>query len=103
MKFCSECDALLESTTASGELKFVCTQCNTEYESTPEESMIMLDSKTSQSLEQYRKLLKNAPFDRTAPRARQPCSKCKRPIVSYILLDDTKKRVFSCECGHVFT
>jgi len=54
------------------------------------------------SMIKYDVMLSNAAFDNTNPKEFKECPKCKKQIVSYVVIGDNMKYVYVCPCGHRF-
>lgn len=100
MKFCDNCDRLLDKSTKTGELIFHCPSCAESFPSTPEDTLISIQNDKTQIQILPYKLIRNAPFAPTIPRVNNTCPKCKNSVVSYIRTDRDYRQLFSCSCGY---
>lgn len=101
MDFCPVSRSLLEEVTTQDKLFFKSNKTGAIYEAGPENTMLASEeSGEIHSVLKFQSALRVTAYDPTNPRAYNPCTKCKRQIVSYQRLGDEKKTVYVCVCGH---
>lgn len=100
MKFCDNCGSLLSLSTKTGSLVFICQVCKSDFESKAEDTLLYSKDKKEKTLDVYKKLIKNAPYIASIPRAENPCPLCKEKIVSYIRIGTEYQQLFICKCGN---
>lgn len=102
MKFCEQCDSLLDLSTKTGALIFQCPRCFSSFDSQPDDSLMFVHGKAEGDLINQ-KIIKNAPHIRSIPKVEHTCNKCKNTIVSYIRNPNDFRRIFICICGHYWS
>jgi uncharacterized C2H2 Zn-finger protein len=108
MRFCDKykCDNVLESITRNDELIYRCPVCFEEYESTPEDTL-MIDEflQENDTTYKHRNYLKNAQFDTISELEQTPCANtnCKETIIRVIKINKNGQALFVCPtCGTKF-
>ena len=102
MKFCPKDNFHLREYTATGKLQFKCDQCQSVYDSEPEDTLLVnIDYSSSETAEKYNVLLKNAPFDPSGKKERRKCDKCGSPIMYPVYIKGTMKMYYTCRCGYI--
>ena len=103
MRFCDVCENRLDDVTTVTDLYYECTKCKKRF--TPSESdtlrYVQVFNKNESNIK-YDTLLKNAAFDNTNPKEFKECPECKKQIVSYVVIGESMKYVYVCECGNKF-
>lgn len=103
MRFCQVCESRLEDVTTATELYYQCTKCKKRFPPTAEDTLRFSQSfNRKESTMQYDMLLKSAAFDNVNPKEYKECPNCKRQIVSYVVLGQNMKFVYTCVCGNQF-
>lgn len=100
MKFCAECGTLLDISTKTGELKFICPQCFTERNAQPEDTMlgVFLTNDDGPSIH-LETIIKNAWHVPCIQKLYYDCPKCGNNILAFVRTKDTMARIIICKCG----
>lgn len=102
MKFCPKDKFHLREYTAQGKLQFKCDQCQSIYESEPEDTkLVNIGYSGDESGEKYKVLLENAPHDPSGRKELRQCSKCGSPIMYPVYIKGTLKLYYTCKCGNI--
>ena len=108
MKFCTNngCDNLLISFINLDKLMFKCNICNEEYESNPEDTL-MIDQflREGETMANYQNYLRNAHDDSIAELVYKKCQNrtCDETIVNVSKIDKNGQSTFICpKCRHKF-
>ena len=103
MRFCDVCESRLDDVTTAVELYYQCTKCKKTFSACDDDSLRFSQSfgkKESSVL--HNALLKNAAFDNANPRVFKECPQCKKQIVSYVVVGQEMKYIYTCTCGARF-
>lgn len=103
MRFCDVCESRLDDVTTVTDLYYQCTKCRKRFQSSDSDTLRFRHVfNKKESTIKYGSMLKNAAFDNTNPREYKECPKCKKQIVSYVVIGENMKYVYVCTCGHMF-
>lgn len=100
MRTCPECGRVMFRSTASGTVSFMC-YCGVVAEKTPEDARIaggVLHA--GETEEMYRRLIRNAAFDRVNQQVRKECPKCGLDYMTQIRVGAREIVVWVCKCGY---
>lgn len=103
MRFCDVCESRLGNIITATELYYECTKCKKRFPPTDSDSLRFRQVfNKKESTVKYDIMLENAAFDGTNPKEFKECPKCKKQIVSYVVIGDNMKYIYTCTCGHRF-
>ncbi len=97
MKFCEQCSNLLDPKTYTGKLMFHCRQCNKDFESEPEDTLMFSYSKHKEK-DKFIELIRGSPFDPTVKRLQKKCDKCAAEQMGMLRLGVDEHIIFICKC-----
>lgn len=99
MRTCPECDRVMTRDTSSASVSFACF-CGVKIEGTPEDARIAGDVlHAGETEEMYRRLIKNAAFDRTNQQVLRDCPDCDRDYMTQIRVGAREVVMWVCTCG----
>lgn len=101
LRFCenASCGNILNSYIKNNELLFQCTICLSEYDSTPEDTLMVDDFlREDETLYKHQTYLRNAPKDQLAKLVYKKCTNtyCKETIVRVVSVDVNGQSIFVC-------
>ena len=102
MKFCSNCNNILEKITKNDILSFECSTCLNSIPAEPSDTLMLnISLKESESLYKEEIYLDIAKNDDLAPLVNKQCAKCDETIIKQIMIGDRMEAMFICpKCGH---
>ncbi|GFR89419.1 BA71V-C122R [Elysia marginata] len=100
MRTCPQCDRAMVRATSSGVVTFVCF-CGVQEEGSSEDARIAGDVlNAGETEEMYRRLIKNAAFDRVNQQVKRDCPKCGLDYMTQIRVGAREVVVWTCTCGY---
>lgn len=103
MRFCDVCESRLDDVTTVTELYYQCTKCKKRFPPTESDTMRFRQVfNKKESMIKYDILLQNAAFDNANPKEFKECPACKKQIVSYVVIGESMKYIYTCTCGNRF-
>ena len=97
--FCTNCNNLLDTSTANDELTFKCLTCFAEYKSDPDDSLRYEETQDG-NLIIFQTILNNAKNDPVGLKTHLACPKCKHHIAKQVRLGSELRLINVCEkCG----
>jgi DNA-directed RNA polymerase subunit RPC12/RpoP len=94
---------ILDDITNKTEFYYKCTKCNKTFEPTDEDTLRFRQTfNNAETTIRNNSMLLNAAFDTTNPATYKDCPKCSKKIVRYVVIGDTMKYIYTCECGAIF-
>ena len=100
MHICPECGRVMTRNTSSGSVTFVC-YCGIVSEGTPEDARIAGDVlHAGETEEMYRRLIRNAPYDRVNQQVMKECPECGIDYMTQIRVGGREVVVWVCVCGY---
>lgn len=93
---CQKCNNLLDKTTQSGKLKFLCPTCGTEYKATGVDTMIYSEDQRTYDIKKSGKTIWFYPANQ---KVRLQCPSCKSPLVAWEQ-DSKQVKIYGCACGY---
>ncbi len=111
MRFCPNCNNLLQKNTELSDqknvvtnLKFICSTCEWSEDASAEDTlMVNVSFREEQSLYKSDIYLNIASKDRIAPLVNKKCTACDNKIIKRIHLSSTGETVYVCpKCEHRF-
>lgn len=100
MNFCPVTWMLLSEITSQDKLIFKSDKTGNLYEAKPEHTMLASEDMGELPIFMFKNALHVAAYTPINPKARNPCKKCNRQVVSYMRLGEEKKVIYVCLCGH---
>ncbi len=102
MKFCSNCNNILEKTTKGDVLSFECTTCLNSIPAEPSDTLMLnVSLKESESLYKEEIYLDIAKDDDLAPLVNKQCTKCDQTQIKQIMIGSRMEAMYICPtCGH---
>lgn len=97
MKFCEQCSNLLEPKTFTGELVFHCRQCNKDFKSEPEDTLMFSFSKHKEK-DKFNELIRGSTYDPTIKRIDRKCNNCGASHMGMLRLGHDEHIMFVCKC-----
>jgi hypothetical protein len=86
--------------TSSGTVSFICF-CGVREEGAPEDARIAGDVlNAGETEEMYRRLIRNAPFDRVNKQVKRDCPKCGLDYMTQIRVGAREVVLWICKCGY---
>jgi len=106
MIFCNLCQNLLTTVTNDSNLTFLCKTCLKEYDSKPEDTlMISVDLKESESFYKHETYINLSSYDNLSQLIKKDCEKanCDENIIKIITIKDNLQQIYICpKCNHKF-
>lgn len=100
---CDNCDNIVEKTTNTGKIVFICVYCHKTRASQEDDTLMASYSFQTSSVDdhQYEKTLRYASHFPINPRTfDKKCPKCKKnDNVRYLRLGNNEKKIYVCSCG----
>lgn len=100
MLTCPQCNRAMTRDTSSGTVNFIC-YCGYHVEGTSEDVRISGDVlNAGETEEMYRRLIRNAPFDRVNQQVKRDCPKCGLDYMTQIRVGSREIVIWVCKCGY---
>jgi hypothetical protein len=95
--------SLLSEITVGDTLKFKSDKTGEIIKAEPKDTLLVSENLGQVDIySKFKNTIKVTAFDPTNPRMVSPCPKCKRQVVSYQRLGESKKLIKVCVCGYKF-
>lgn len=100
MHTCPQCNRAMTRDTSSGSVSFVC-YCGVRVAGTAADARIAGDVlHAGETEEKYRRLIKNAPFDRVNKQVKMVCHGCGLDYMTQLRVGDREVVIWVCKCGY---
>ncbi len=102
MKFCDNCNNILDKTTKNEILSFECLTCFTSIPAEPSDTLMLnISLRESESLYKEEIYLDIAKNDDLAPLVKKKCGKCDETEIKQIMVGEKMEAMYVCpKCGH---
>ncbi len=102
MKFCNNCNNILEKITQGDILSFKCSTCLSSIAAEPSDTlMVNVSLKESESLYKDEIYLDIAKNDDLTPLVYKNCGKCDETIIRQIMIGEKMEAIYVCpKCGN---
>jgi DNA-directed RNA polymerase subunit M/transcription elongation factor TFIIS len=102
MRFCTVCNNILNSSTTTGDLIFICNKCGQKESSNDEDTLLYYNQLAHQDNNlKFESFIKTAPFDPTNPKIQKKCEKCSNDTMTYVRVGSDMRLLYICTCGFV--
>ena len=102
LRFDPDTQTLLEPVT-TGKLRFRSIKTGATHEAKPEDTLLVSESIGEVNNEsKYANTINVSAYDPANPKAHVPCMECKRQVVSFQRLGESKKVIYACICGNTW-
>ena len=102
MRFCSVCNSILNSSTVTGQLIFVCNKCWQKESSNDKDTLMYnLQISNEDTDMKFENFIRNAAFDPTNPTLKKDCVKCKNDVMTYVRIGADMRLIYICKCGYI--
>lgn len=99
MRPCPECRRAMRRETETGKVSFKC-YCGVEVAGRPEDAQVAGGVLRGGKIEEmYRRLILNAPFDRTNQLVARDCPECGLDYMTQVRVGEREAVVWVCKCG----
>jgi DNA-directed RNA polymerase subunit M/transcription elongation factor TFIIS len=104
MNFCNNCHNCLTNVyTTDSKLIFRCLRCNIDYDSSPDDTLIISKDDNVSDNSMLQKYVQYAHYDDTIVRVNKECPGCNHPIAKRLMIGTDEKIIYICvSCQNKF-